>query len=97
MSEEIFDDLVIVTDEDGVSHKFELIDAIETDESRYVALIPFSEEDEESDEDDELIILEVVNENGDDMLIPIEDEADFNFVAGEFEKRLSEMFDINLE
>ena len=38
--EDFTPDLVSVVDEDGVHHQFEILDAIETDESRYVALVP---------------------------------------------------------
>ena len=94
MSEEFNPDLVSVVDEDGVEHVFEELDRIETDSAKYVALVPYYE-DETSilDDDGELIILKVEeDENGDTILCPIEDEKEFNEIGQIFEERLSELF-----
>lgn len=87
-------DIVTVVDEDGVEHEFEVIDRIETDDSKYVAMIPvFAEEEDLLDDSGELIILRVIEENGETVLEPIEDEDEFNEIGQVFEERLSEMFD----
>ena len=96
MSEEYGNSLVSVLDDEGNEHQFELLDAIETDEGRYVALLPIYTEAESALEDDgELVILEVVNDEGEDLLVPIEDDELFENVAGAFEERLSEYYEIN--
>ena len=96
MSEDFGANIVSVMDEEGNEHQFELLDAIETDEGRYVALLPIYSEAEAAIEDDgELVILEVVNDNGDDLLVPIEDDDMFESVAQAFEERLSEYYEIN--
>ena len=96
MSEEFGNSIVSLLDEDGNEHQFELLDAIETDDGRYVALLPIYSEAEDAIEDDgELIILEVVNHEGEDILIPIEDEERFDEIAEIFEERLSEYYEIN--
>ena len=41
MSDEYGADLVSVVDDEGNRHEFELVDAIETDDGRYVALAVF--------------------------------------------------------
>ena len=46
MSENYGNNLVSVLDEEGNEHQFELLDAIETDEGRYVALLPIYTEAE---------------------------------------------------
>ncbi len=95
MSDEFGADLVTVMDEDGQQHQFELVDAIETDDGRYVALLPVYENpDELVDDDGELIILEVTEENGEEILVPIEDEDVFDEIAGIFEERLSDLYEI---
>ena len=95
MSDEFGADLVTVMDEDGQQHQFELVDAIETDDGRYVALLPVYENpDELVDGDGELIILEVTEENGEEILVPIEDEDVFDEIAGIFEERLSDLYEI---
>lgn len=87
-------DIVTVIDEDGVEHEFEVLDRIETDDSKYVAMIPvYSGEEELLDDSGELIILRVIEENDDTVLEPIEDEDEFNEIGQIFEERLSEMFD----
>ena len=98
MAEEYNPDLVSVVDEDGVEHIFEELDRIETDDARYVALLPVYDEAEEILESDgELIILKVEEENGDQYLCPIEDEKEFNEIGKIFEERLSEMFEFDEE
>ncbi len=87
-------DIVTVIDEDGVEHEFEVLDRIETDDSKYVAMIPvFSGEEELLDDSGELIILRAIEENDETVLEPIEDEDEFNEIGQIFEERLSEMFD----
>lgn len=98
MDENYNPDIVSVVDEDGVEHIFEELDRIETDDARYVALLPVYDEAEEILEDDgELIILKVGDEDGETYLEPIEDEDEFNEIGSIFEERLSELFDIQEE
>jgi uncharacterized protein YrzB (UPF0473 family) len=93
MNEEYNPDLVSVVDENGVEHVFEELDRIETDDGRYIALIPVYEEAEEIlDDDGELIILKVVEEDGEIYLEPIEDDAEYDEVGKIFEDRLSDEF-----
>lgn len=92
-------DLISVIDEDGVAHTFEELDRIETDDGRYVALLPVYDEAEEIlDSDGELIILSVIeDENGETYLEPIEDEKLFNEIGKIFEERLEDMFEFENE
>ena len=92
-------DLVSVVDEDGVSHTFEELDRIETDEGRFIALLPvYDEASEILDDDGELIILSVTeDEDGETYLEPIEDEKLFNKIGEIFEKRLEDLFEFDEE
>ena len=90
MSDEYGADLVTVLDDEGNEHQFELLDAIETDDGRYVALLPVYDDAD----DGELIILEVAEENGEDLLVPIEDDAVFDEIAEIFEERLSDLYEV---
>ncbi len=97
-NEEYTPDIVSIIDEDGKEHVFEELDRIETDNGKYIALLPLPENPENiTDEDNELIILRVEEENGEAYLCPIEDEAEFNEVGSIFEERLAEMFDFEEE
>ncbi len=93
MSEEFNPDLVSVIDEDGVEHIFEELDRIETDNGRYVALLPVYDEAEDIiDDDGEIIILQVEEENGETFLAPIEDQKVFDEIGQIFEERLQDLF-----
>ena len=94
MAEEYNPDIVSVIDEDGVEHIFEELDRIETDDARYVALLPVYDEAEEIlDDDGEIIILKVEEENdGDTYLCPIENPREFDQIQKIFEERLADLF-----
>lgn len=91
--------IVSVVDEEGVEHTFEELDRIETDDGRYIALLPIYDDAEEIlDGDGELIILSVVeDEDGETYLEPIEDEALFNEIGEIFEERLADYFEFDEE
>ena len=94
MAEEYNPDIVSVVDEDGVEHIFEELYRIETEDGKFVALLPVYDDAEDIiDDDGEIIILKVEEEdNGDTFLCPIEDEKLFNEVGKYFEDRLSDLF-----
>lgn len=95
MAEDYGADLVTIVDDEGNKHQFELLDAIETDDGRYVALLPVYDKPEDSVQDDgELVILEVTEEDGEELLITIEDDDVFNEIAEIFEERLSDLYEI---
>ncbi len=92
-------DLVSVVDENGDEHTFEELDRIETDEGRFIALLPvFEDASEIIDDDGELIILSVnEDEDGETYLEPIEDEKLFNKIGKIFEERLEDLFEFEEE
>lgn len=95
MSEEYGNDLVTVVDDEGNQHQFEILDAIETEDGRYVALVPVYDNPADLVNDDgELVILTVKEENGEDLLLPIEDDDEFEEIAQIFEERLSELYEV---
>ncbi|MBE6795088.1 MAG: DUF1292 domain-containing protein [Ruminococcaceae bacterium] len=96
-NEEYGPDLVSVVDEEGVEHTFEELDRIETDDGRFIALLPvYTEAEEILDSDGELIILSVVeDEDGETYLEPIEDENLFNEIGKIFEERLEDLFEFD--
>lgn len=96
-SEEAFEPIIVsVVDEDGVEHMFEELDTIDLDDKEYVALIPVYDDDI-TDEDGELIILQRNYEEDEIYLEPIEDEDEFMKIGQMFEDRLSDMFDFDDE
>lgn len=96
MSDEFFTgDLVTVVDDDGTEHVFEELDRIETDDgNKYVALIPVYDDDISIlDDDGDVLILKVLEENGENYLIQIEDENEFNEIGNIIEDRLIEKYE----
>lgn len=86
-NEEFNPNIVTIVDEDGIEHCFEELDRIATATGRYVALIPVSDNQNQLEEG-ELIILKVGEECGETYLYPIEDDTEFEKVGQVFEKRL---------
>lgn len=94
MSEEYNPDLITVMDDDGNEHVFEELDRIETDSARYVALVPYFENPEDMLEDDgEVIVLKVLEEDGETYLVQIDDEGEYEEISAIFEERLIKLFD----
>lgn len=95
MQENDYDfDIITVTDDDGREHQFEEIDRIETEDAKYVALLPVLESAEEILEDDgDVIVLKVIEENGETYLQQIEDEEEFADISDIFQERIAEMFE----
>lgn len=91
-------DIYTLIDEEGVEQTFELLDVMELEDERYFALVPYFGEPEEAVEDDgDLIILKsFMDENGDEMMISIDDEDEYQRVGGIFLEKLSQMFEDEL-
>lgn len=71
---------------------FEVIDAICYDGQNYVALVPFTEEDELEDDNVEFLILKEVEENGEYMLSTVDDDALYDEVGEAFIEHLETVF-----
>lgn len=93
--EEYEPDLITLEDEEGKEHVFEVIDAADHKGTRYMALVPYVNDEEELAEADlDLILMKVgEDENGEYMDI-VEDDEELYEVSNMFEKRLKEFFDI---
>lgn len=79
--EEEFPVLVLV-DEDGDEHEFELLAELEVEDNSYRVLVPLSEEEMGEDEEVEVVILKVVyDEEGNEFLADIEDDDEWERVA----------------
>lgn len=98
MDEQNFgNDIITLTDDDGKNYEFEVLDAIETDDGRYLAMIPCPAEGEDKSEDEgELVLVKVFeDENGDEYFEDIPNDDEYETVADLFISRLQELFDIN--
>ena len=96
MSEELdyTPELYTLVDEDGKEQAFEMLDAMEFEDQKYYALIPYHENPEEIlDDDGELVILKSENVNGEEMLATIDNDDEFDKIGEIFLKRIETMFD----
>ena len=76
MSEEFGPNFITVTDEDGNDIELELLDVLEHKGQTYMAFFPaVLEEDEDSDEDG-LVILKSIRENGEELLSTLDSEEE---------------------
>ena len=92
-AEELEEEAMVYTlqDEDGNEYQFELIAAYEKNGVNYYAMIPA----EDNGEDDflEYTILKGVMENGEESLVSIEDDDEFEDIAAYFDDLLSQEID----
>lgn len=86
-------DLITLIDDEGVQHEFEILDAIETDDGRYCALLPYLGDGVDgAAEESEYYILQVVEVDGEEELTEVEDEEMLDTLAEIFEGRFEEMY-----
>lgn len=89
-------DIVTLTDDDGKEYTFEVLDAIETDEARYLAMLPVYDDPKKMlDDSGELVIVKVGEENGEEFFFEIEDDDEYETIADAFVDRLEDFFEID--
>ena len=89
MSEEFGPTFITVTDEDGNEIALEFIDALEYNGQMYQAFFPAETQGEEPDEEDTgLIILKVVEVDGEEQLSTLDSEAELDEVYDQFMENL---------
>lgn len=88
-------DLISLLDDEGNEYNFEVIDAIETDEGRYLAMLPLFDDPKKQLEDSgELVIVKVGEEDGEEYYYEIEDDDEYDFIADAFVERLEDFYEI---
>lgn len=89
MSEEYGPDFITIVDEDGNNIELELTDELEHNGFRYMSFFPAVEEgaDEES-EDYGLVILKVIEEDGEELLSTLDSDEELSEVYDLFMERL---------
>ena len=98
MNEEYNPDIVTLSDDEGKEYTFEVLDAIECDLGRYLALLPvFDDPQKLLDDSGELVIVKVEEENGEEFFSEIEDDDEYDTIADAFVDRLADKFEINEE
>ncbi|MGI6514913.1 MAG: DUF1292 domain-containing protein [Syntrophomonadaceae bacterium] len=76
-------EVLILIDDEGQEHSFELIAELEMENSNYVVVAPIDEEmEDEEDEEVEIVILRAIyDEEGNMYLADIEDDEEWEKVA----------------
>lgn len=88
-------DIITLSDDDGKEYTFEVLDAVETDESRYLALLPVYDDPKKMlDDSGELVIVKVTEEDGEEFFCEIEDDDEYETIADAFVDRLENFFEI---
>lgn len=92
MSEEYGANFITVTDDEGNEFELEHLDTIEFNGTTYMAFFPAVSEDEEDNDAEELglILMKVIQENGEDILSTLDSEEETDAVYTEFMKTLFE-------
>jgi uncharacterized protein YrzB (UPF0473 family) len=89
-------DIVVLVDEEGNEHDFALVDRFQVDLNEYAILVPVlyledSEDDDAVDLEDEAFIFRIDLEEGEEMLIEVEDETEWHQVAAVWEERVQSL------
>lgn len=91
MQEDFGPNFITLTDEDGNDFELEYVDALELNGQTYMAFFPAVEEGADEDSEDYgLVILKSVMENGEEMLVTIDDEQELETVYDRFVEQLME-------
>ena len=88
MSDEFGPNFVSVTDEDGQELVLEYVASIELDGQEYRAFFPAETEGEEEDPDTGLVILKLIEENGEELLSTCDSEEELSRAYDVFMGRL---------
>ncbi len=93
MNNEYSPDLITLLDDDNQEHSFEILDIIEEDDRQYYALMPVYEDKAEMlNSSGEYIILESTEDNGEQLLLEVEDRELRERLSRIFEEHFDEMF-----
>lgn len=94
VEQEFSPELITLSDDEGTDYTFELLDLLEEEENRYVAMLPVHDDPQEDiDDPGSLVIMKLCEEDGEEFFEEIQDEADFDRVADIFVNRLQDVFD----
>ena len=92
--EEYQPDLMTLEDEDGNEVTFEVIDALDHKGVHYLAVVEYTENEEDA-EDAQLVILSVGEDDEGEYLDVVEDDETLLEVSKLFEHRLSDDYEID--
>lgn len=98
MANEYAPDLYTLVDEDGKEQTFEVLADTEYNGEVYYALTPYYEDPEqELDDDGLLVILKSTEDNGEEILVSIDDDETFDAVAEKLMAIIEEIYECDCE
>ena len=80
-------DFITITDEDGVEYELEILSTVEFQGALYYALAPADSDD---DEELEVSILKAVEEDGEEILVAVDDDEELEKV---YELLIEQMYE----
>lgn len=87
-------ELYTLCDEEGVEQTFEMLDAYEEDDNKYYAMVPYYENPDDLIENNgELVILKSDIVDGEEMLVSIDDDDEYDRIGQIFLARIEAMFE----
>ncbi len=94
----ISDNYISLTDEDGKEQEYRVIDTLDLNDDTYVALeITADDPVEYLNSDGNLLILKVIEEDGEEILATIDDDDELDEVLDIFMSRLSDLYEFDDE
>ncbi|MBE7006231.1 MAG: DUF1292 domain-containing protein [Ruminococcaceae bacterium] len=87
MDTEFGRDFITITDEDGVEYELEILSTVEYNGALYYALAPA---DTDEDEELEVSVLKAVEEDGEEILVAIDDDDELEKV---YELLIEQMYE----
>ncbi|CAB1243145.1 conserved protein of unknown function [Ruminococcaceae bacterium BL-6] len=94
MKEEFGPDVLTLVDDEGNEHEFEVLDVIDNDEGCFYALLPTFDDPQESLESEgTYYIFEAIDQDGEQQLAEVEDDALLDRLAEIFESHFDELYD----
>jgi len=98
MMDENMAELMVLSDDEGNEHEFEIIGQLERENRQYYALLPIYDVPEDQIEEEAVYyIFESIGEGEEEELVEVEDEALLDQLAEEFEEKFSDFFEAEEE
>lgn len=85
-----------LTDEDGNELEFEVIASAVLNGKTYFAMVPMDEQPEEEDVCEYVILCAEKDEDGEDILVTVDDDDEFDDIAEYFDDMLSDEADYDV-
>ena len=91
------ENVIVLIDDEGKEMPFEVLDIIEENDVRYAVGIPAEEAEDDAEEGTVLIMRMVPANDEEDILEPIEDQAELEKIFEIFKTRMEEEFEFEDE